>query len=297
MGYRFKHKEPFADGVRRIGKEQLSRIARQLALDTDRALAVHDARKGLKRMRALLRLIRPVVDNRWLREQDAAYREIARGLADMRDVDSALACIAKLEVAAKSLAANAALVRLKAQLQVQRDALQTGAIDATSAKARKALKAAARRFAAVKLDRRGFTIVGRGLALTCEQGRRLQARAYGNGADADFHRWRKRVQHHWRHMQLLARAWPEAMAAREALARELAELLGDEHDLTELACEIKRRASDLGPAGAVLSLQRACAARKAELRRLAEPRGRRLLAEHGKALARRIERYWDHPVG
>ncbi len=49
--------------------------------------------------------------------------------------------------------------------------------------------------------------------------------------DEDFHALRKSVQQHWRHMQLLSRAWPEALSARADEAKALSQLLGEDHDL------------------------------------------------------------------
>ena len=59
MTYRFKLQEPISEGVRRIGLEQIEIAAAKLASKDDVASCIHDARRCLKRLRALLRLIRP----------------------------------------------------------------------------------------------------------------------------------------------------------------------------------------------------------------------------------------------
>ena len=65
MTYRFKLQEPVADGVRRIGLEQVEIAAAKLASKDDIPAAIHDARRCLKRLRALLRLIRPGLESRF----------------------------------------------------------------------------------------------------------------------------------------------------------------------------------------------------------------------------------------
>ena len=79
MAYRFVPSQPFDVEVRRVALQQIDRALRQLRSDTssrpslkkarltdaDRTgLAVHDARKRMKRIRALLRLARPGLDDK-----------------------------------------------------------------------------------------------------------------------------------------------------------------------------------------------------------------------------------------
>ena len=77
MTYRFKLQEPIAEGVRRIGLEQIDIAAAKLASKDDIAAAIHDARRCLKRLRALLRLVRPGL-------AEAAYRREAERLVGHR---------------------------------------------------------------------------------------------------------------------------------------------------------------------------------------------------------------------
>ena len=58
--------------------------------------------------------------------------------------------------------------------------------------------------------------------------------AYDEPSDESFHTMRKAVQWHWRQMSLLARAWPDEFAVRVTAARELSQMLGDDHDLAML---------------------------------------------------------------
>jgi len=61
MGFRFEEKDAgLADGMRRIATEEVARAEAELA-DPDLPIArkVHQARKRTKRLRGLLRLLRP----------------------------------------------------------------------------------------------------------------------------------------------------------------------------------------------------------------------------------------------
>src|SRR5262245_16843053 len=97
MPFRFKLSEPFEDGWPRIGREQIERALAQLEGSGDRAVAVHETRKSLKRLRALLQLIRPALGEEAYRAENAHLREIARLLSGARDRHVLFETIAKLE--------------------------------------------------------------------------------------------------------------------------------------------------------------------------------------------------------
>ena len=83
-GIRLETDEPVPDGVRRIAREQLDLIARQLAGEPgDRE--VHDARKAFKRLRTVLRLAREDVGEHVRRRENAGFRDAGRTMSDARD--------------------------------------------------------------------------------------------------------------------------------------------------------------------------------------------------------------------
>lgn len=295
MGFRFKRGERFADGFVRVGLEQTKRVERFLDEKERGAENVHEARKCVKRMRALLRLGRPAVGPKWWKEVDDLCSSVGGKLAGLRNLDSLIEALDKLS-AVRGVRKTATFDRFRASIQRQRQGLnEMSAADAWS-EVRGELEAIRKRFKRVRFTERGFDVVGLGLALTCDEARRLEETAYATGNEHDFHRWRKRVQHHWRHMQLFSAAWPEQMTVRAETARELSEVLGDEHDLGILIEEVARWADGLKSKRGVDGLLEAAKDRQIALRRLAKARSRRLFAERGKAFARRVRRYWRNPV-
>jgi hypothetical protein len=85
MTFRFKLQEPIAEGVRRISLEQIEIAQARLKVRGDVAGAVHDARRCLKRLRALLRLIRPALDKGTYKREIEELANTARLLAGTRD--------------------------------------------------------------------------------------------------------------------------------------------------------------------------------------------------------------------
>jgi hypothetical protein len=139
----------------------------------------------------------------------------------------------------------------------------------------------------------GFACVAAGLEKTYRTARKAFAHAYEKPDDNRFHELRKAVQWHQRHMVLLSRAWPEYFSIRIAACRELAEDLGDDHDLSVLIDMVERRDGETVDQATVVQLARN---RQAELRAAAFALTQRLFAERPAAFTRRMEHYWEAPA-
>ena len=86
MPYQIRISESAQEAVRRIAHEQLGRAITNLALaPTNRAEAIHEARKSLKRLRALVRLVRGELGEQVYRRHNECMRDAARELAGLRD--------------------------------------------------------------------------------------------------------------------------------------------------------------------------------------------------------------------
>lgn len=295
MAFRFKLAEPFEEGVRRIAREQIERAQSQLKGSGDAVVAVHETRKSLKRLRALVRLVRPALGERAFREENAKLREIGAGLSSTRDRHVLLETIMKLE-ASSNLAHNGLGQAVRKALHLT-NGKESPAVEAAAMKqAHGRLGVAKKRFAQLRLEGKGFDIVGPGLEASYRRARRAFHRAYAEPSDETFHEWRKGSQQHWRHMALFSRAWQGCVDARVAEARTLSQLLGDDHDLALLIGFVhSERASELGAAH-VTAIEKLARHRQKELRTIAHPRGIRLFAEGAKSLRHRISAYWEAAV-
>ncbi len=291
MAFRFKLNEPTQKGFRRIGLEQIERAERELTTITDREASIHETRKSLKRIRALLRLVRPGLAEGVYRGENARFRTIAGLLSSVRDTHVLLATAVKLEAlpGAMSTAALAATKKLIIEdLERSRTAEDNGVKEALGK-----LATAKKRFRRLTLDPDSFATIEQGLAMSYRSGRKAFARAYAEGTDEAFHEWRKTVQQHWRHMALVLRAWPDVFTARVYAARALSQILGDDHDLAVLVSYVKTMPAERLSVVHAGEIERQARARQTELRQGAEPRGRILFAEGARGLARRTGLLWE----
>lgn len=292
MPYRFKLDEKFDSAFRRIVREQVKQAEAELSAADIPASAIHETRKSIKRLRALLKTAAPSLGAKAARKHDRAFRDIGRELSNRRDGDVLVATIATLE---SRFGADgiSALAPLKTALQNQTGNAEA-TLDAVRVQAlRDALKSEGKRLRKARLKGHGLAAIIDGVGATYTAGRRGLKRASKHPTDEHIHELRKAVQAHWRHMSLLSRAWPEEFATRVMAARELSQILGDDHDLALVkAAAVAHAAPDtaLSDAAAIVDL---CNRRQDELRATMKPIALRLYAEDPQAFTQRMMVYWQ----
>jgi len=131
-----------------------------------------------------------------------------------------------------------------------------------------------------------------GLTAAYKAGRRMRRKAFAGPEEEPIHDWRKDVQAHWRQMALMSAAWPDFFNARIALARQLSDTLGKDHDLSVLRDAIRDLPARRLSRGERKVLIEAIRKTQDGLRKSARADGAILYAEPAKALARQVQRYW-----
>lgn len=289
MAYKLKPGKLKPKAVRRIAREQVSRALEVLSNDPVSPAGVHECRKVVKRLRSLLRLLQPSLEPKAF---DAIYKDIGKVgdlLAGTRDIHVMQQTVAALE-SHYGEGAKATLAPLKAV--IARKASDAHDADAAAIeKARIAFVAEARKFEKLKLSEKGFAAVRAGLQETYKGACVHLKRAYANPGDERFHELRKRVQWHWRHMALLSRLWPAYFALRVSACQQLAELLGDDHDLAVLLDHARHAGANEGVD--VAGVRKLIVKRQKELRAAARSIAERLFAEAPAAFGVRMQAYWD----
>src|SRR5262249_13448651 len=87
MSFELRADERLSGGIHRIAKSEIEKIREYVggssAGSSDEM--VHEARKGLKRLRAMLRLVRPAIGRKVYRSESITFRDAARPLSEVRD--------------------------------------------------------------------------------------------------------------------------------------------------------------------------------------------------------------------
>lgn len=234
MAYRLAcNDDSVASAVRRIAGEQVDAALRSIddpgAAPDD---AIHDVRKRCKKVRGLLRLVRPVFDD--YAAENAAFRDIARVISDVRDADVLLATYDALVDRYAAQVERRALAPIRRGLTLRRNALASRKENAPVERlmaCRASLVEAAGRACGWMLQADGFAVMRGGLRRSYRRARKAMRRARASDAPDDFHTWRKHCKDHWYHARLLQRTWPGPMQAHIECVHQLGDALGEHHDL------------------------------------------------------------------
>jgi CYTH domain-containing protein/CHAD domain-containing protein len=287
--------------VRRVAGERLDDAIERLELleraeTADAAAieeAVHSVRKRCKEVRGLARLVAPALGRSEFRRVDHLVRDAASELSALRDAHAVLATFDSLS-AAQSGRIDAALESVRArqyeQAQAATESLRPD--DARMTTARRLLVEARDRSATWKLPS-GFEPLGDGLRVTYRRGRKGLRKARRTPTDARLHEWRKAVKYLWYQMRLLERAAPSTIGPLVERLDDLADALGDDHDLAVLVEQLDAEPARFGTAAVVEHARQLARAQQDELRRRAFRLGATVFAEADRAFVARIEAYWD----
>lgn len=299
MAYRFKPgDEGVQDGVRRIARREVTRAIEEIDdEDLDGSRTVHQVRKRMKKVRGLLRLVRPALTG--YGDKNAFFRDAAKDLSRARDAAALVESFEDLKrrVGKGGMAPYRGLRQklLGRARRVRNDTDIAGKLETF----RDRMEEASRRIDGWHLDERGFDAIEGGLKRTLKAARRGMKCSASHPDDGQLHEWRKRVKDHWYHTRLLCGIWPEAMAAREHDMKLLSDLLGDDHNLAVFRNTLRDESDTLARS---IDLDRFCALveeHRLDLQAKAQAVGRRVLAEKPGALAARWRGYWDawHTAG
>jgi len=314
MALELRRDEPIPDGVRRLAHELLTPAIAELdaipeerrtritnrprALRaTDRARfqkSVHETRKRMKRMRALLRLFREDLGEDAYRFENEAYRNTARILADVRDAQVMINTLDHLAELLGEDVPPALFATVRRSLignlgAASRTITRRGAVDQAISR----LRAAEVRVDGWPLHTDGPKAFTGGLLKVYKRGRTDFDVVLEERSVESWHEWRKRVKYLWHQLEVLSPAWPEMFEVIAEEAEEIADLLGDDHDLAVLRDRVTSRPDRFGAGPEVDHLVAVIEARRLDLEAEALERGRRLYVERPEAFTGRIGAYWD----
>lgn len=291
MAYSFRLTDESVDaGLRRIATSQIETGLSEIR-DEDLSLAdrVHQARKRCKKVRGLLRLVRPAFPS--YSEENVIFRDAARTLSATRDASAMLESLDALEAHHEGQLRKAALAPLRRALETREADIDRDEAEEKLSDMRLVFREALDRLQDWSLDANGADAFAPGAAKTYKRARKAMKAARKSGEAEDFHGWRKRVKYHWYHVRLMKKIWPPIMKDYAEQAQLLSRTLGEHHDLAVLkqaAPELLGR-KDVETAELLDAL---ATTRQETLEADALERGAKLLAEKPSSLAARWASWW-----
>jgi CHAD domain-containing protein len=283
MGYRIEAGESLAAAFGRIAGEEIDFASAELRRP-NRGEAVHNARKALKRLRALLRSLRVTFPKKLFRVENRRIAAAGRKISPLRDVHVQLRALGKLK-AASSPAGH----QVRRQL-LRRQSSFLRRIPALRRTVRAMLDASRLSLAAWPLAEATTEDLAAGLKRIYKQGRVAFKAARRSPTPEHLHEWRKKAKSLGYGLELIKDLGPGKLSGMIRRSNELTEALGDDHDLSMLLTalgdeNVSHPARDFRPLARRISLKRA------KLQKRAFKLGGKLYGEKPASFEDRLDRY------
>jgi CHAD domain-containing protein len=289
--YNFKAHEKIPHGVKRMVLEQIDWASYCLTTRDGIDAAIHNARVCLKKIRAVLRLVRKEIGDGAFHTENVKFRDAGRRLSGVRDSAVAIDTFDKLTDSAgillkqelQQLRASLVLTKITAHVEKETAFTEVGSV----------IRAARAGVEAWQIDHKGFSALAPGLGIVYGDGRATLGVALEQPTVGNLHELRKNVKNLWYQMQVLGPAWLALLEAFSDQLENLAGLLSKHHDLAvlrEALAGMPGFRTDDDPWATILVL---ISQRQRELRMQAMPLAERVYVEKPGAFVRRIEGYWN----
>ncbi len=250
---------------------------------------IHHVRTTIKRLRALLRLIRPVVGEQFFNRENARLRKAGRRLAVARDAEVARETLKTLSVTGESekKAVAAALTGLESRTQPGTD------IGEALTQVKADLEQTKRNLQRLQLVDGEWEVVEAGLQDVYRQSRKRMNTALQDGGDEAFHKWRIRVKNLFYELELLEPVWPKRMDKMTSRLAKLQDKIGLDHDIAVLKALLRKTPETFGGIEAVERVIRRLDGESRKLRHAAEPLGEKIFAKKPRRFVRKLSRRWS----
>jgi CHAD domain-containing protein len=282
--------EPLGAGVLRVAEDLIDSItAPGERPELGEGEYIHNVRTTIKRLRALLRLIRPVVGETFFNRENARLRKAGRRLAVARDAEVARETLKNLSVSGKpeKKAVAAALAGLESNPESRTD------LEEALSGTKEDLKETKRNLQGLRLINSEWEVVGTGLQDVYRQSRKRMNTALQDRGDEAFHKWRIRVKNLFYELQLLEPVWPKRMDKMTSRLSKLQDKIGLDHDIAVLKAFLRKTPEKFGGTEAVERVIRCLEGKSQKLRSAAEPLGEKIFAEKPRRFARKLGRHWN----
>ena len=293
MGFRLKPGPAISNEVRRIVLRQLDLATSELRSigDPESDEAIHDARRRVKKIRAVIRLVRPVLDKNYRTGVDPSLRRVSRMLAPVADGQGVIDTLNVLARRYRRALPSKAVAALRADL-IKREKRIDADADARHVlqKATRALKAQRDQVKQWKLKAEGFRAIAPGLKESVRRARHAMTMAWMHPTPRHFHSWRRYVKDHWFHVRLLEAHCGNHLIPIQRRLEALDGMLGEYHNLVLLR-EVLLDDTALAPRDRGHCL-RVVARYQRALRQQAQVLGVRTYSEKPRRFVRRVKRLW-----
>ncbi len=282
---------------RRLLREQLEVVVSLLkneSLSLDER--VHDFRTNLKKVRALLKLMRFNLGEEVYTAENAFYRELQLELAPMRDSLIRRAALESLRIQAIDIIHPRLFDKFYADLDSEYEQIRARLRAGNLLKGMiPRMERHSEQIASLVFNDSSAYMVGKGLKKIYRQGKKAMEEARADPTAIKMHEWRKKTKYMWHMAELLVEVWEPVMSGLCQPLHQLSDFLGSEHDLSVLleGLDQHKYADD----NTLALVKEIAESHKKSLRNASWIPGKKVFYESPGRFTRRIVSYWRITLG
>jgi CHAD domain-containing protein len=293
--FEIKKRETFGQGIHRL-LEQLNEETARLIVPGSRVhLSIHESRKNIKKIRAVLRLIRHEIGEEKYREFNAFYSESGQQVAMLRDDTSIIELLENFKMAIKSPALKK-VIQKSIRLTIKKREKEFAEFhkNKNDIKLNKLLLKKTEELRHLNIPSNPEIFILQSIGKVHRSTIKRMKLAETEGSKEAYHNWRKQVKYLMFQMMMLKNAWPLFFEAYIAELDKLQKLLGNLHDLdilNSLVVEGTLLALDKKQKEALLKY---IYPHRASLKKQLHLIGRQVFAESSPAFSKRLLGIWNN---
>jgi len=292
VGFRLKPDETVSNEIRRIVLKQFDLAATELKMvgDPESDEAVHDARRRVKKIRAIVRLVRPVLD-KTSRALDPDLRRVSKLLAPVADGQGVIETLNELGRRYRQVLPQKTVEALRADLLAREQRIDARAKNEhVLQEAKRTLREHRAEVRRWQFSSDGFGAIAEGLKDSVRRARNAMVVAWLHPTAAHHHAWRRYVKNHWFHVRLLEERCGNHLMPLQRRLETLDGVLGEYHNLVLLR-EVLAGDSNLSERDVAQCLRVVTRYQRA-LRQHAQVLGLRVYSEKPRRFVRRVRTLW-----
>jgi len=288
MKFRLRRGKPVRRVIRKLFAFHVERCRSLLAADESQVGRIHEVRKSIKRLRALVSLVGQGLgsERRWF---DRHLRDVNRLLSPVRDAESLREAFDRIAVADESPPDEFAVIR--AVLWSWSDQHERPS-DVAVERACRELSRIERRWKKARLKSRGWSLLEDNVRRTYRRCRRTVCKLPVQATAAELHELRKLVkqtQYHWEFLQPL---WPVRLQVELAELETLSDNLGAHHDAQMLREWLDQQAKFGLTGQAAQLLVQMLDRQQHQLEEAVRRTAPLVFAEPPRGISKRLKGYW-----
>jgi CHAD domain-containing protein len=294
-GFCITNSESITENIQRILSEQLDDIVMQSDKKGAQVpKAIHEIRKSMKRIRAVLRMIRDEIGYSTYYRENVFYRDLSRKLSDIRNFEVLLGSITALKQELSNTIPSDVFDALLKELDRQQEEVTGGQarLIQLMKNTGREVKTGRERIHDLPIRNNDFSVFEGGIYRVYRQGRNYLSDARKNPSPNRLHDLRKKMKYFWYQVEILEPIFPGPMQAYATTLETIAESLGVYHDFQVLQ-EFLAQSEIIPDTRISEALQEACIAKKSMLLHHIWPLADMAYSEKPHSLLIRLASYWE----